>query len=199
MTYIILLCSREAGSSLTTQRHHVAACGDRGSVAGWLAGCVSVVRTACSPCSARGQVPLPGGQGADALALSPDEKWLAASSAYANLVSVHPVDPTTGAAGQAVATVACNQTYGVAFTGDGAHIVVTSRADDVVRVYTFDASTGALGTTATREFAAHHNPASIVTADVNKDGIVRTRAVVTAHVHGMGRSVARATPCTSSL
>jgi 6-phosphogluconolactonase (cycloisomerase 2 family) len=121
-------------------------------------------------------VPLPGGQAATALALSADEKWLAVSSQYGNLASVHPVDRTSGAVGQAVATVASNITNGVAFTGDGAHIVVSSRADDAVRVYDFDASSGALGTMATREFPIYRNPASIVTADLNEDGIVSSAA-----------------------
>ena len=105
------------------------------------------------------------------LAMTPDESWLAVAEIDGSL-SVFPVDTSTGAVGESAASIPDSHATGVAFSDNSTQIVASSLDNDVVRVYTFDAATGAITMPAAREFPVYRRPNRIAVADLNEDGIV---------------------------
>jgi WD40 repeat protein len=115
------------------------------------------------------QVLLPVRGDATSMVLSPDGKWLLVGTT--NVVRVLSVNPMTGAVALSAATIASSEPTSLAFGADGAHAVIATQGDDMLRIYAFNTSTGAVGARATREFAMPADPSQIAVGDFNGDGL----------------------------
>jgi sugar lactone lactonase YvrE len=119
-----------------------------------------------------GQVQLPSLREANSMVLCPNEKWLLAAQYDDNIVHVVSLNPKTGAMALSAAAIGTLHPAALVFAADGAHAVVATQRPDMLRVYAFNTSTGAVGAApATREFPMPRTPSHITVGDFNGDGL----------------------------
>lgn len=107
------------------------------------------------------------------MVLCPNEKWLLAAQYDDNIVHVMSLNSKTGAMALSAAAIRTLHPAGLAFAADGAHAVVATHSPDMLRVYAFNTSTGAVGPApATREFSMPRTPSQIAVGDFNGDGLL---------------------------